>query len=300
MDKDKNYIISIQDLLKGRNRNADFDNADEKRIKLIRHSDVVKANSCIYKEYSGTVYKLYRTDYKLFLKWQSEQSNAIMKNVDYLIVFLGEEHCECRFVGVFRNYGPLYSTGKGMSVYNLREIEGFEVLKDVVVIEWGKATRSWMQNWSTSKEVKRIEQVNDRDGIPLFTRYEDVVLSLPQLRKVVEDKEWRSKLECLNCVYLILDKANGKQYVGVTYKNVKPGSKNGILSRWAEYAQTGHGNNKLLVEKITKEGLNYAEQNFQWTILETLPLNVTPKVAIDRESLYKEKFGTREHGYNEN
>lgn len=297
---DKDYIISIQDLLKGRNRNAELDVADEKRIKIIRHSDEVKEDSFIYKEFKGTVYKLYRTDYKLFLKWQSEQKDKNMRNVDYLVVFLGEEHCECRFIGVFRNYGPLYSSSKGCSVYDIREIEGFKVLKDNVVIEWGKGTRNWIQNWSTNKEVKRIEQVSDKDDIPLFTRYEDVVLSLPQLRKVVKDREWRSKLECLNCVYLILDKANGRQYVGVTYKGVKPGSKNGILNRWSEYAQTGHGNNKLLIEKIAKEGLIYAEHFFQWTILETLPLNVTSKVAIDRESLYKEKFGTREHGYNEN
>ena len=47
---EKDYIISIQDLLKGRNRNADFDTADDKRIKLVRHSDVVKTDSFIYKK----------------------------------------------------------------------------------------------------------------------------------------------------------------------------------------------------------------------------------------------------------
>ena len=300
MDLKSNYIISIQDLLKGRNRNAEFDAADEKRIKLVRHCDVVKEDSFIYNEYKESVYKLYRTDYNLFLKWQSEQADKNMMNVDYLVVFLGEEHCECRFIGVFKNYGRISSSANGASIYDIREVEGFEVLKDVVVIEWGKGTLSWRQNWSTTKEVKRIEEKNNRDGIPLFTRYEDVVLSLSQLRKVVNDKEWQSKLESLNCVYLILNKANGKQYVGVTYKDVKQGRKNGILSRWTEYAQTAHGNNKLLKELLTKEGLNYAEQYFQWTILETLPLNVTSKEAIDRESLYKIKFGTREYGYNEN
>ena len=297
---DKDYIISIQDLLKGRNRNAEFDAADEKRIKLMRHSDFVQADSCISKEFEGSVYKLYSSNYDLFLKWQSEQKDKNMTNVDYLVVFLGEEHCECRFVGVFKNCGRLYPTGNGNSVYDIQELGGFEVLKDIVVIDWGGATRKWMQNWTTSKEVKRIEQIGDRDGIPPFTRYEDIVLTLPQLRKVVQDKEWKSKLECLNCVYLILDKSNGKQYVGVTYKDVSQGRKNGILSRWSEYAQTGHGNNKLLVELLAKEGVNYAEQNFQWTILETLPLSVTPKIAINREKLYKIKFGTRENGYNDN
>lgn len=296
---DKNSIISIQDLLKGRNRNAEFDKADEKRIKLIRHSEKVKDDSIIKNEYEGTVYKLYRTDYNLFLKWQSEQSDADMKNVDYLVVFLGEEHWECRFIGVFRNYGSPQPTKNGNSVYDIREVKGFEVLKDLVVIDWGKS-RTWMQNWTTNKEVKRIEQAKDSDGLPLFFRYEDVMLSFSQLRKVVEDKDWRAKLESVNCVYLILDKANGKQYVGVTYKDVKPGIKNGILGRWSEYAQTGHGGNKLLEQLLAKEGIQYAEKNFQWTILETLPLNVISKVAIDREKMYKEKFGTRKFGYNEN
>lgn len=298
---DKDYIISIQDLLKGWNRNSDFDKVNESRIKLVRHyrSDV-QPNSFIYNKYKGSVYKLYRTDYALFKEWQSEQSDSDMKNVDYLVVFLAEEGCECRFIGVFRNNGLKRPTCEGFSEYNLEEVEGFEGLKDKVVIDWGKGTRSWMQKWQSTKNVRRIDQVNTGDDIPYFIRYEDVILSFSQLQKVVEDKEWKSKLESLNCVYMILDKETGKQYVGVTYKDMKPGVKNGILGRWTEYAQTGHGNNKLLVELLAREGNNYAEQNFQWTILETLPLNVTPKVAIDRESLYKKKFGTREHGYNEN
>ena len=297
---DKDYIISIQDLLKGWNRNSEFDNANESRIKLVRHSSEVKPDSFIYNKYKGSVYKLYRTDYSLFKEWQSEQSDSKMKNVDYLVVFLAEEGCECRFIGVYRNYGPKKPTSEGVSEYTLEEVEGFEGLKDKVVIDWGKGTLSWMQNWQSTKDVRRIEQVNTGDDVPYFTRYEDVILSFSQLQKVVEDKEWKSKLESLNCVYLILDKETGKQYVGVTYKDMKPGIKNGILGRWTEYAQTGHGNNKLLVALLEDKGISYAEQNFQWTILETLPLNVTPKVAIDRESLYKKKFGTREHGYNEN
>ncbi len=297
---DKDYIISIQDLLKGWNRNFEFDNAKESRIKLVRHSSDVQPDSFIYNKYKGSVYKLYRTDYALFKEWQSEQSDSKMKNVDYLVGFLAEEGCECRFIGVYRNYGPKRATGNGVSEYAIEEVEGFEGLKDKVVIDWGKGTLSWMQNWQSTKNVRRIDQVNTGDDIPYFIRYEDVILSFSQLQKVVEDKEWKSKLESLNCVYMILDKETGKQYVGVTYKDMKPGIKNGILGRWTEYAKTGHGNNKLLVALLAEKGISYADQNFQWTILETLPLNVTPKVAIDRESLYKKKFGTREHGYNEN
>ena len=245
---ENNSIISIQDLLKIGNRNTEFNATEESRIKLVRHSGNVMSDSIIYKDYDGPVYKLYLTNYELFLKWQQEQADSRMKNVDFLVVFLAEEGCECRFIGVFKNNGLKHSTMEGVSVYDIQEVNGFEALKDKVVIEWGKGTLSWMQNWTTKKEVKRIEQKGDVDGIPPFSRYEDVVLNLLQLRKVVENKDWQSKLESLNCVYLILDKATGKQYVGVTYKDVKPGVKNGILSRWTEYASTGHGNNKMLVD----------------------------------------------------
>ena len=45
---EKDFIISIQDLLKGRNRNVEFDSVDEKRIKLIRHSGNVMPDSIIF------------------------------------------------------------------------------------------------------------------------------------------------------------------------------------------------------------------------------------------------------------
>jgi hypothetical protein len=170
---DKDYIISIQDLLKGRNRNSDFDKENESRIKLVRHyRRDVEPDSFIYNKYKGSVYKLYRTDYALFKEWQSEQSDSIMKNVDYLVVFLAEEGCECRFIGVYRNYGPKRATSNGVSEYAIEEVEGFEGLKDKVVIDWGKGTLSWMQNWQSTKNVRRIDQVNTGDDIPYFIRYE--------------------------------------------------------------------------------------------------------------------------------
>ncbi|MBQ7488927.1 MAG: GIY-YIG nuclease family protein [Bacteroidales bacterium] len=293
-------IISMQDLLKGRGRNTEFDQANPKRIKLVRHSGDVKQDSIIYEEYNGSVDELYYTNFKLFQKWQCEQKESNMNNVEYIVAFLAEEHFECRFIGVFKNCGKLHQTTPEAALYDLKEVDGFEILKDMVVIDWGAGTKNWMHNWTTIKEVVRIEQTSRTDGLPFFTRYEDVILSYEQLKAVVEDNDWKSKLSCLNCVYVILDKKNGKQYVGVTYKDINPGKKNGILCRWTEYAKSGHGNDKKLVELLEKEGSIYAEKNFQWSILETLPLNVTPKVAIDREKLYKIKLGTREHGYNEN
>jgi len=290
-------IITIQDLLKGRDRNKDFDTADPKKIKLVRHSGIVREDSVIGKDYQGlSVYELYRSNYPKFLEWQCEQDEDKMKNVDYIVSFIGEEQCSCRFDGVYRNYGPKRKTQNGM-FYDLKEVDGFDVLKNQVVINWGKGTIQWMQNWETEKEVIRIDQMSAKEETPYFTRYEDVLLNFSQLKQVIKNKEWRTMLEACNCVYVIADKKTGQQYVGVTYKNSKKGMKAGIWSRWTEYANTGHGDDVKLVELCTKDP-KYAENYFQWSILEVLPLNVIPKVAIDRETKWKEKLLSREYGYN--
>lgn len=143
--------------------------------------------------------------------------------------------------------------------------------------------------------VIRIDRGLQENNIPVFTRFEDVMLDYSQLRRIIEtnNMEWKSKLESCNAVYLILDKLTGKQYVGSTYNS------KGIWGRWSAYAWTGHGDNKDIKQLIDNDE-TYAKKYFQWCILETLPLNILEKHAIDRESLYKQKFGTREFGYNNN
>ena len=53
----KDYIVFIQDLLSG--RNEEFDNADKKRIRLIRHKDNRKEKIIDGKKYSNSLFDLY-------------------------------------------------------------------------------------------------------------------------------------------------------------------------------------------------------------------------------------------------
>ena len=135
----------------------------------------------------------------------------------------------------------------------------------------------------------------ENDVVPEFKSFDDVVLDYNQRKRRFEtnNAEWKSKLESCNGIYLILDKKCGKQYVGSTY------NRDGIWGRWKQYAETGHGGDKDL-KPLLADDSNYAAKYFQWCILETLPLKILDEHAIDRESLYKRKFGTREFGYNNN
>ena len=77
-----------------------------------------------------------------------------------------------------------------------------------------------------------------------------------------------------------------------------------MLNRWKEYADTGTGGNV----ELEKLGADIVKKNFQWTILETLPLvrenDEDGKNKItEREQFYKRKFctsTTKSGGYNPN
>lgn len=290
MKREPNSIITIQEILKG--RNDDFDNST--KVKLVRHKENKATIQFLGETYKGSLYHMYRYDNPLFLKYQSHQLTENFEKVDYIVSFIGEMGQESRFVGVFKNCGHKVLDEK-TSLFDFQEVEGFDILKERVIINWGESALSWHQWWKNDKEVVRIDKGFGNDIVPPFTRYEDVVLNYEQLAKIfsTSNLEWKSKLEACNCIYLILDKNTGKQYVGSTY------NKQGIWGRWSTYAETGHGGDASLEELLNKDPM-YAQKYFQWSILETLPLNIVDSVAIDRESLYKDKFGTREFGYNNN
>lgn len=291
---DNNIITTIQALLKG--RNPDFDAS--KKVKLVRHQDTRKPKDRLIQgqQYEGSLYQLYRNRNAMFLDYQREQKHRNFDKVEYIVSFIGEANMEARFVGVFKNNGIEKELTDDKCLYNFQEIKGFEVLKERTIIDWGASALGWHQ-WMDNniKPVIRIDRGFNDIKIPVFTSYNDVMLDYETLHRIFQkqDEEWKSKLEACNCVYLILDKLTGKQYVGVTY------NKSGIWGRWAEYAKDGHGNDKDLMKLIDQDP-NYGKENFQWCILETLPINVLPDYAIDRESIYKEKLGTRQFGYNNN
>lgn len=291
----KDFIATIQELLKG--RNEEFDKADVERIRLIRHKDSRKEKIIGGKSYETSLYDIYLYENEAFMTYQSEQLVKKFKNVDYLISFIGEESTSSRFVGVYKNNGILQmlpdDKGEAYARFDIQEIPGFELLKERVIIDWNNPVQ-WLQHYN-EMPVIRIDRGLMENNLPVFVRYEDVVLNYIQLKTIINSNnpEWKSRLESCNCIYLILDKSNGKQYVGTTY-NTK-----GIWGRWSEYAKTGHGDDVEL-KKCIESDPKYAEKNFQWCILETLPIKILPEQAIERESLYKRKLGTRIYGHNKN
>ena len=53
-------------------------------------------------------------------------------------------------------------------------------------------------------------------------------------------------------------------------------------------------------ELVGNKGLDYLRQNFSYALLEYWPPRVDDGHVLERESYWKDVFGTRQHGYNAN
>jgi hypothetical protein len=133
-------------------------------------------------------------------------------------------------------------------------------------------------------------------GGEVFRGFENCSLEFRMLEILVKNSraDWKTALENINGIYVIADRKTGKKYVGSAY------GASGIWSRWSQYAADGHGWNKELVGLAQADGIEYARENFRFTLLESWPFQTDKNIVLSRESHWKEALLTRSHGYNAN
>lgn len=310
--KDTTKIISIQELMKGRNQ--EFDNSV--KIRVMRLSENYKWD--FNDNTIDSIHSLCKKSRAAFLEWvrvwplTKKNRSAEILNSDYVVFMVSEKGLLSRLLGVYKVLGKEKQTHEDIYI-KLEECSGFEALNEKVIVKWGEKNQSsqaWSQTWyknETNRIFNEKYVVKIDEGISStivsFISYNDVNLRYSQLEDIIknEDAIWKAKLESVNCIYCIFDINNGKKYIGSTYGNNKQ-SETGIWNRWKYYIDTeGHGDDAEL-KKIFDADNNYPKNNFRWMILEILPINITSKEAIMRENVYKEKFMTRDKrfGYNQN
>ncbi len=241
----------------------------------------------------------------IFDLYQSIQGRPVFDNCEYLVSFIGQKGSRALFCGVYKVNGcksgkyielpdnfqyPEWKKAKYL--YLLEELPGFEDLKDRVIIDWGGSPRAWVQNL----RHREVVEILPKGYVKEFPGYLDFVLTFDELVKIIRNseanREWHRMLAGVAGVYLISDKLTGKQYIGSAY------GEKGILGRWTQYAKTIHAGNRLLKELVSDKPAY--SNNFQFTILQTLPRTLTQKEVITYESLYMNKLGSRAFGLNIN
>ncbi len=110
--------------------------------------------------------------------------------------------------------------------------------------------------------------------------------------------DWKAALEHCHGVYLITDTKTGMRYVGSAYGD------QGIWSRWAKYFHTGGTGGNAILKKLLKpksKGVQYARQNFQFSLLEQASSRDSEQHVIQREAYWKDVLLTRgKFGHNDN
>ena len=256
---------------------------DPKRVKLIRHSLGDKAFKKCY-------------DKGMVEEYTRVQSETFSNGYDYWCVFISDKSTTAKFFACYKVSGGVIDTQdtkpKGFPLedwfqgqrmfYNLERIDLLKEYEGRLLIEWGKSALAWAQKGTNEKPIVAIRDKK------IFSGYENAILTYEELREIVQDptayETWHTALSTVNAVYLIVDRENGRKYVGSAY------GKGGLLGRWTHYVKSLHGDNKLMKELLCDYPDRYT--HFQFSILQLLPKAVTPDEVIQTETLWKKKLGS--------
>lgn len=255
---------------------------DKYRVKYVRHKDTREE----YKEVIKNRAKL--------LEYQALQNNNVFNNCDYIASFIGLSQSRAVFIGLFK-VEDVKTLATGYQ-YDLEEVvdDGIDDLKERLVIDWGNSTQSWHQ-W-INKNPKEVTELLPKGFIGSFPGLLSFTLDFEELKNLINNpeanKDWYIHLSSIKGIYLILDKLTGEQYVGAAY------GEKGIWQRWQTYALTQDGGNEGLIE-LCQNNSEYC-QNFQFSILQSLPNNMSDREVREVEKLYKKKLGSRSFGLNKN
>lgn len=128
-----------------------------------------------------------------------------------------------------------------------------------------------------------------------FSDYDSVEFSFTELRETIDGHyaDYYKALSGVKGIYMIIDGNTGRLYIGSAYGT------EGIWGRWSSYVNTCHGGNTELKELYNQNGESYFLK-FKYIILHVLPMKSADKEVIELESKYKNRFLTREFGWNNN
>ncbi len=236
-----------------------------------------------------------KEEWKGWNSWRGEKDEFNRKYIFSLMEYYHEPNAWL-FGGVYEVFERLNKTRtKG---YEVVLTEKFEPFIGRLKLKWkrtGRAKSRRLENCISEFEVSEI--LREKYTGEVFCGYEKICHDFHILESIfISSKpDWKAALENVKGVYLIMDKSNGKKYIGSAY------GATGIWSRWSCYIGNGHGHNDELTQLIKEKGKDYARENFKFSLLEYRPMKTDDIDVIARELYWKKVFLSRgEFGYNKN
>lgn len=246
--------------------------------------------------------------YNTYQMAQNERAEKQLASAKYLASFIGSTPGKALFIGLYENTGhqtlnlegylsvpenqELKSLGmsgaagaehRSILWFDLKKLDFYEEWSGRLTVFWPGGERSWSR-WAANNSLP-IDAINERTAAePPMPQWDELVLSWNDLKSLWPS--WKVTLAEWRGVYFLLDETDGKGYVGAAY-----GDEN-LLGRWINYAETGHGGNKLLRGRDPKQ--------FVFSILQLVAPTMVAEEIIRIEQTWKQRLSTTKHGLNDN
>jgi hypothetical protein len=241
---------------------------------------------------------------------QNERVESAMTRSKYVASFIRHEAGQALFVGLYEVHGSKSITRKqywakpanaelktfGMTGYSeestrssilwfdLTTVDFYSHWKGKLIVRWPPPERSWFRR-AQNNDMSVVAILDESALVDALPEWDEIDLTWNQLgvipsRLKMALAQWRG-------IYYIFDSYDGKGYVGAAY-----GSEN-LLGRWRQYAERGHGGNKLLRQRDPR--------HFRFTILQRVSPDLEAAEVIRLEASWKLRLHSRHPtGLNDN
>jgi hypothetical protein len=168
--------------------------------------------------------------------------------------------------------------------FDLALTDFYAAWKGKLVVGWPPPERSWWRR-AHRNEFPVLAILEDSALDAAMPQWYELALTWEEVR--VLPTRWKTAISQWRGIYFIFDSSDGKGYVGSAY------GKHNLLGRWQNYAASGHGGNRLLLQRDPR--------GFRFTILQRVSPDMEDGEVIRLEASWKERLHTREpDGLNDN
>lgn len=263
---------------------------DPAQVRLLRHQDPGA-------DRGRSPYELWRDHPSEFERYNSTHWPKYRDRLSskFWASFVGTPQGETLFVGVFavsyvgvtkedrpRPHREGMDAAGSLDEYLLAPQEPLSDLIGRIYIEWGGATRTWIQYADrVDKTVVEIRRRFEEPTFPGFMEFREPLSKIEGL-----PRGWVEVLRSSRGVYLLTCPKTKEQYVGSATGEAC------FWQRWVEYARTGHGGNVGLKSRDLSD--------YQVSILEVAGTAATADEIRTMEGRWQRKLQSREMGLNRN